>query len=192
MKNELVKYISKYTNLPKELEKIVIKSSNIKTYKKGDIILNEKSIANENFLVLKGCIRSYLIIDGEEKTIEIYTEGQPITPKNYGKKLPTEQYLECIEDSVVNAGSKEFEEEMLLKYPQFQSICRIIGEVIMAEQQEIFLNYKLASPEDRYVHLIENRPGLLQRVPQYQIASYLGLTPQSLSRIRKRLLNKTD
>ena len=75
MKNELVKYISKYTNLPKELEKIVIKSSNIKTYKKGDIILNEKSIANENFLVLKGCIRSYLIIDGEEKTIEIYTEG---------------------------------------------------------------------------------------------------------------------
>ena len=151
--------------------------------------MNEKSIANESFLVLKGCIRSYLIADGEEKTLEIYTEGQPIMPKNYGKELPTEHFLECIEDSVVNAGSKAFEEQMLQKYPQFQSICRIIGEVIMSKQQELFFSYKLASPEDRYLHLTETRPDLLQRVPQYQIASYLGLTPQSLSRIKKRLLN---
>lgn len=192
MKNELVKYILNHTVLSEELEQIVIESSNIRTYKKGTLILDEKDIANESFLVLKGCIRSYLIIDGEEKTLEIYTEGQPIMPKNYGRNIPTEQYLECIEDSIVNAGSKEFEEEMLQKHPQFQSICRIIGEVIMAKQQELFLNYKLASPEDRYLHLTKNRPDLLQRVPQYQIASYLGLTPQSLSRIRKRLLNKTN
>jgi len=191
MKNELVKYILNHTVLSKELEEIVIESSNIRTYKKGTLILDENSISNESFLVLKGCIRSFLIVNGEEKTLEIYTEGQPIMPKNYGKNLPTEQFLECIEESIVNAGSKEFEEAMLAKYPQFQSICRIIGEVIMAKQQELFLNYKIASPEDRYLHLTKNRPDLLQRVPQYQIASYLGLTPQSLSRIRKRLLNKT-
>jgi len=191
MKNELVKYISNHLLLSEELEGIIIESSNIRKYKKGTIILNESSISNENFLVLKGCLRSYLIKDGEEKTHEFYTEGQPITPKNYGKKIPTECYLECIEESIVNVNSPEFEAKMFLEYPQFESICRIIGEVIMAQQQELFANYKIKKPEERYVHLIKNRPDLIQRVPQYQIASYLGLTPQSLSRIRKRLLEKS-
>ena len=190
MKNELVKYISNHMVLSEDLEKIVIESSKIRKYKKGTIILNEKSISNESFLLLKGCIRSYLLIDGEEKTLEIYTEGQPIIPKNYGEKRPTEQYLECVEESIVNVNSPEFEAEMFLKHPQFESICRIIGEVIMAQNQELFANYKMANPEDRYVHLIKNRPDLIQRVPQYQIASYLGLTTQSLSRIRKRILRK--
>ncbi|WP_111710093.1 Crp/Fnr family transcriptional regulator [Lutibacter citreus] len=190
MKNELVKYITSHMPLSEELKKVVIESSNIRMYKKGTIILNENSISNESFFVLKGCLRSYLIEDGEEKTLEFYTEGQPITPKNYGKKIPTDHYLECIEDCTVNIGSSEFEAEMFLKHPQFESVCRIIGEVIMAQQQESFTNYRMASPEDRYLYLVNNRPNLLQRVPQYQIASYLGLTPQSLSRIRKRLSEK--
>lgn len=191
MKNELVTYISNHMVLSEKIERIIVESSNIRTYNKGVIILNEKNISNESFLVLKGCIRSYLIKDGEEKTLEIYTEGQPIIPKNYGEKIPTEQYLECLEESIVNVNSPEFEEEMFLKHPEFESICRIIGEVIMTQQQELFTNYKMAKPEDRYLHLIKNRPDLIQRVPQYQIASYLGLTPQSLSRIRKRILEKS-
>lgn len=187
MKNELVTYISKHVDLPEELERVIIESSNIKTYTKGTILLTDNSISNESFFVLKGCLRSYLFKDGEEVTLELYTEGQPVTPKNYGKKIPTGQYLECIEDCTLNVGSTEFEAEMLQKYPQFETICRIIGEVIMENQKELFINFKITKPEDRYLHLIETRPDLIQRVPQYQIASYLGLTPQSLSRIRKRL-----
>lgn len=191
MENALVKYITKHTAISEELKQVVIASSNLRTYKKGTLVLNENSISNESFFVLKGCLRSYLIEDGEEKTLEFYTEGQPITPKNYGEKIPTEQYLECIEECTVNVGSTEFEKEMFLKYPQFESICRIIGEVVMAKQQELFTNYKTAKPEDRYIHLLNERPELIQRAPQYQIASYLGLTPQSLSRIKKRLLKKS-
>jgi len=187
MKNELLNYISKYIQLSEELQSVVIASSNIRKYEKGTIILNENNISNESFLVLKGCLRSYLIKDGEEKTLEICTEGQPFTPNNYGKKIATEQYLECVEESIVSVNSPEFEAEMFQKYPQFESVCRIMGDVIMSEQQEKFTMYKLTNPEDRYLHLTKNRPDLLQRVPQYQIASYLGLTPQSLSRIRKRL-----
>lgn len=190
MEHELVKYISSKMKLSKELKDIIIKSSNLRTYKKGTLILTNKSIAKESFLVLKGCLRSYLINDGEENTLDIFTEGQPIIPKNYGTQIATEHYLECIEDCTLNVNSPEHETEMFLKYPQFESVCRILGEVIMAQQSEMFTNYKMAKPEDRYLHLIKNRPDLIQRVPQYQIASYLGLTPQSLSRIRKRLLEK--
>ena len=191
MKHELIKYISQHVALTEELERIVIESSNIKTYEKGTLILKENSISNESFLVLKGCLRAFVINDGDEKTIEIYTEGQPIVPKNYGKNKPTGQFLECVEDCIMNVNSPEFEAAMFLKYPQFESICRIIGEIIMEQQQDVFTNYKMTNPEDRYIHLTENRPELFQRVPQYQIASYLGLTPQSLSRIRKRLAQKS-
>lgn len=188
MNNELVSYISKHTPVSKELEEIIIQSSQIRNYKKGTIVLAEQDISNESFLVLKGCLRTYLFDDGNEVTLNIYTEGQPITPKNYGTKTPTGQYLECIEDCVLNVNSPEHEKAMFSKHPQFESICRIIGEVILAQQNESFVNYKLTKPKERYLHLLKNRPDLMQRVPQYQIASYLGLTPQSLSRIKKKLL----
>lgn len=191
MKNQLVEYILKHTTLSAELERIILKSSNIKEFKKGTVILNDYDYSNESFFVLKGCLRSYIIIDGEEKTIEIYTEGQPIIPKNYGKKIPTEQFLECLEDSDLNINSPEFEAEMFRKYPEFESICRIISEIVMAKHEELFINFKITKPEDRYLHLMKTRPDVVQRVAQYQIASYLGLTPQSLSRIRKRLTEKT-
>jgi CRP-like cAMP-binding protein len=192
MENELVKYISNHLKVSEELEKIIIESSNIKRYKKGSILLKENNISKESYLVLKGCLRSYLIKNGEEKTIEFYTEGQPISPNNYAKNIPSGHYLECIEDSIVNVNTPEFEAEMFQKHPQFESVCRIIGEVIMTHQQELFTNYKMTNPEDRYIQLTERRPDLIQRVPQYQIASYLGLTPQSLSRIKKRLLAKSN
>ncbi|MDB4297157.1 Crp/Fnr family transcriptional regulator [Flavobacteriaceae bacterium] len=190
MQNELLNYISKHVNLSEQLKEVVVQSSNIRTYKKGSLILKENSIPNENFFVLKGCLRSYILKDGEEITLEFYTQGQPITPKNYGKNKATEQFLECIEDSVLNCSSPELEAAMFLNHPEFESICRILGEIIFEQQQELFTNYKISNPEDRYLHLVKTRGDLLQRVPQYQIASYLGLTPQSLSRIKKRLLAK--
>lgn len=191
MNNELLKYLSKYIPLSDELSQIVIESSNIKKYKKGTFLLKEGQISNESFLVLKGCIRSYLIKDGEEKTIEFYTEEEPVIAITYGKNETSPHYLECIEDAVLNVNTPEYEKEMFKKFPQFESVCRIMGEVMMANYQEKLTSYKMTNPEDRYLNLLENRPDLVQRAPQYQIASYLGLTPQSLSRIRKRIYDKS-
>jgi len=127
--------------------------------------------------------------NGEEKTIEFYTEEQAVTPANYGKSAPSKYYLECIEDTVVNVGNPTLEQEMYQKYPQLESLSRVIGEVILTTQQENFTVFKTSSPEERYINLLKNRPDLLQRVPQHQIASYLGIKAESLSRIRKRIIN---
>ena len=190
MNNELLIYLSKHISLSDELKDIIVQSSNIKTYKKGTILLKKDEISNEAFFVLKGCMRSYLLKDGEEKTIEFYTEEEPVTSMTYGKKEPSHHYLECIEDTIVNVSTPEYEEEMFQKFPQFESVCRIMGEVMMANYQEKLTNYKMTNPEERYLNLLQTRPDLIQRAPQYQIASYLGLTPQSLSRIRRRLVDK--
>lgn len=184
----MIKFISKYVLLSEELKAIINDSVIIKSFKKGTILLKEGDISNESYFVLKGCIRSYLIKDGEEKTLDFYTEEQPLSPMGYGKKVPSETYLECVEDTVASVNTPEHENAMFLKHPQFEAVCRIISEVMMASYQESFTFYKLSTPEDRYLALLKNRPDIIQRVPQYQVASYLGIKPESLSRIRNRII----
>jgi hypothetical protein len=128
--------------------------------------------------------------DGEEKIIEFYTEEQPVSPINYGTKTPSEHYLECIEDTVACIGTPELENDMFRNFPQVESACRIVTESIIGSYQSSFADYKTTSAEERYLKLLKERPELIRRVPQYQLASYLGVKPESLSRIRRRLIKK--
>ena len=84
MVNEVVEYLSRYMSMSDELTKIIEENIEIKRFKKGTVLLKEGDQSNECYLIFKGCIRSYLIKDGEERTTEIYTEEQPVTPLCYG------------------------------------------------------------------------------------------------------------
>lgn len=190
MDSEIVKYISKYIPVTKELEDALVQCGFIRSFAKGTILLEEGKLSNECFFVIKGCIRSFYIKDGDEKTTEFYTEEQAVTPSAYGMKIPSEYYLECVEDTIAGVGTPEMETEMYRKFPQIESLNRALGEAIMAKYMDTFAEFKMASPEERYLNLLKSRPDLMQRVPQHQIASYLGIKPESLSRIRKRTSNK--
>ena len=76
---------------------------------------------------------------------------------------------------------------MFQKFPKFETLCRVLSEDLLAKQQLNFDEFKLSSPEQRYLKLLEKRPDLIQRVPQHQLASFLGIKPQSLSRLRARI-----
>ncbi|MBL6447949.1 Crp/Fnr family transcriptional regulator [Fulvivirga sp. 29W222] len=163
----------------------------IRAYKAGTILLEAGEIATECYLNLKGCVRQYYFIDGEEKTTFFYTEDQPIASfASATKKMPSTHYLSCVEDTVLSVMSFEKEEKLYKKYPRFESLCRIGVEEQLGDYQEILAKYITSSPEERYLNLLETRPDLLNRVPQYQLASYLGVKPESLSRIRKRIMLK--
>jgi CRP-like cAMP-binding protein len=190
MQNKILKYISKFVPITKDLEKSILESTNIKSFPKGTILLKEGNVSNECYFILKGCIRCFYIKNGDEKTKEFYTEGQAAMPSSYGKKIPSEQYLECIEKTVASIGTPELEAAMFEKYPQSESATRVMTEIIMANYKDTLAEFKMASPEERYLNLLKNRPDLIQRAPQHQIASYLGIKPESLSRIRKRTMNK--
>ncbi len=190
MENKILKYLSKYTVITKDLEDAISESMFIKSFGKGTILLKEGSTSNECYFILKGCIRSYFLKDGEENTIEIYTEEQSITPSNYGTSQPSECYLECLEETIVSVGNPKLEKETFKKYPQLESLSRIIAESIIVKQQESFTQFKTSTPEERYLNILSTRPDLIQRVPQHQIASYLGIKPESLSRIKKRVIDK--
>lgn len=190
MENEILKYLSKYIPITNELEEEISRIEFIKCFDNGTVLLEEGKISNECYFIIKGCIRSFYIKDGEEKTTEFYTEEQAVIPSVYGDKIPSEYYLECIEDTIVGVGTPELETEIYQKFPQIESLNRALGEAIMAKNQDTFAEFKMASPEERYLALLKNRPDVIQIAPQHQIASYLGMKPESLSRIRKRIMSQ--
>ncbi len=187
MKHEINKYISKYVEITSELEQALAESTFARHFPKGTILLKEGDVSNECFFIFKGCIRSFYVDDAEEITTGLYTEEQAVTPACYGKNIPSKVYYECIENTVVTVGSPTLETEMYAKYPQLESLSRVMNDVLMANYKEEFIEFKHTNAEQRYLNLQNNRPDLFQRVPLHQIASYLGMKPESLSRIRKRL-----
>ena len=181
-------FLSKYIDLTQEEKDIISEQKFIKSFKKGDILLAEGDMAKECFFILKGCIFSYYLVEGEVKVTEFFTEKQPITPISYTTKRPSEYYLECLEDCVVSMGSPERTEEIMKKIPRLATLGSGILEDELASQRMKYDTFIKLSPEKRYQNLQKQSPDLLDRIPQYLIASYLGIKPESLSRIRKRIL----
>ncbi len=191
MKNLLFDFISKYIELTADEEKALIDLNIFHSFKKGTLLLEEGQKSNNGYFVLKGCIRTYYTIDGEEKTTAFYTEMEGFTPPCVVDKKPSEFFVSCVEDSILTISDPSMEVEIFQKFPKFETMCRLLSEELLLKQQLDFDAFKTSSPELRYLKLVENRPDLIQRIPQYQLASFLGIKPQSLSRIRARVLEKS-
>ncbi len=191
MKNILFDFISKYISLTEEEKNAILSLDLFRSVKKGTILLKEGQNTLDNYFVLKGCIRVYYIIDGEEKTTAFYTELDALTPHCAITNTPSDYFISCIEDSILLVSNADMAEEINSKFPKFEIMCRILSEELLAKQQINFDEFKISSPEQRYLNLLQKRPDLIQRVPQHQLASYLGIKPQSLSRLRARILEKS-
>lgn len=190
MQDILFKFISKYITLTEEEKNALLSLDLFRIVKKGIVLLKEGQQSQESIFVLKGCIRVYYIIDGEEKTTAFYTELDALTPHCVMSKSPSDYYISCVEESILLISNADVSEELNKKFPKFETMCKMLSEELLAKQQIDFDEFKIASPEKRYLNLLEKRPELIQRVPQHQLASYLGMKPQSLSRLRTRILEK--
>ena len=190
MQNILFDFISKYINLTEEEREAMLDLDIFRTVKKGTVLLSEGQKTKESFFVLKGCIRTYYIKEGEEKTTAFYTEMEALTPPCVITKTPSDFYISCVEDCILTVSNTDMEAEMNAKFPKFETMCRMMSEQVLAKQRIDFDEFRNSSPEERYLQLRQKRPDLIQRVPQHQIASFLGIKPQSLSRLRARIMKK--
>ncbi len=191
MKSEIVQLLEGALELNEEEAKAVTECIPIKTFEKGHVLLREGQVSNESYFNIQGLVRKYYLVDGEEKTTEFYIEKDAISSlQSYNLKIPSNHYLECIEDCRLAILSRDKEQELFERVPAFESICRVSVEEELGAYQDKLAQFMISSPEKRYLDLMENRPDLLQRVPQYHLASYLGVKPESLSRIRKRIAQR--
>ena len=191
MINNLIEFLSAYGTLSQNSFEIILKSNLIKEFKKNDILLKEGQYAKECYFVLKGCLRSYYLLNDEEKTTSFFVENDPITPVSYTMEEPSKYYISCLENSIVTVGNKSITKNLLKEHPEINQLFININEAQLASNRESLDSYINLSPENRFRKLVDERPELIQRVPQYHLASYLGIKPQSLSRIKRRILKDT-
>lgn len=191
MENVLRPYLENLERFDEEEINAIVDHTQSDVFQKGDIILNQGEICTKCYFVIKGCLRQYKLVDGEEKTTGFFLEGQPVVSySSYLQKKPSEFNLSCEEDCVLVIGDRDKELELHQKYPKLGELtfALMLQDYKKAENYIALLNtYK---PEDRYLMLLKNQPELLHRVPLHHIASFIGVTPESFSRIRKRVTNK--
>jgi CRP-like cAMP-binding protein len=192
MLEQFKKYIINNTGISeneyKELEHLVYSFES----KKGTILLKENQICNKAFFVCKGLLRSYTVDEmGKDHIIQFASENWWIADRSsFYFDEPSELFIDVIEDAQIVYIHKEFiktAEELSKKFASFNSLA--LQKNIRQMQKRI--NYLLAATaEKKYLDFIENHREIIFRLPLQMIASYLGITPESLSRVRKELARK--
>ncbi|MDO3693766.1 Crp/Fnr family transcriptional regulator [Wenyingzhuangia sp. chi5] len=191
MKQALRHFIESFQFLTPEEVTIIVDNTVLRNPKKGEILLREGDVSRECYAVVKGCIREYIIKDGVEKTVSFFVEGDPVN--SFSSEVtgcPSKSYFECLEDCIVTVGNDSLIDDMIVRVPRLEKLIRREVEKEAGKMQDRMSSFMISTPEERFVTLINNQPNLIHRVPQVLIASYIGVTPESYSRIKKRVFAK--
>jgi CRP-like cAMP-binding protein len=188
---EKIKHFRKFTDFNDCELDIIMPYFETRKFKKKSILLNIGTVSNEVFYITKGCIRLYCEKDGEELSTYFFTENMFAgSYDSYIARKPSKVAIETLEECEVLILTHESQENLYKVFPKMNEFIRKAIEIRFVLLHDLFISYLLNSPEERYLMLLKDRPELLQRVPQNQIASFLGITPVSLSRIRNRVFKK--
>jgi CRP/FNR family transcriptional regulator, anaerobic regulatory protein len=162
------------------------------THAKGTVLIKENTIADKIFAVIKGACRSYFIKDGEEITDFFFFENSFATDfASWCSNKPSLLILECMEDCEVDIIYKTDLEKLYATKHAFSEIGRVMAQYSYLEIEERMRLLHTESLETRYIWMLKHFPEIFQRVPQHYIATYLGVKPQSLSRLRAKLSGKS-
>ncbi|OCB73855.1 cyclic nucleotide-binding protein [Flavobacterium piscis] len=157
------------------------------------ILLEEGEISKKLFIIEKGCIRVWFNNNGKDLTTQFFFENQSVASiESFMKKFPSQAAVETIEPSVLWWISKNDLDKILEEIKEIPELRdRLINMLFQRtfDYMKYFVSFIKDSPTQRYLNLIEERPQIIQRVPQHYIASYLGVTTVHLSRIKSKLLH---
>jgi CRP-like cAMP-binding protein len=160
-------------------------------YKKGDFFLEEGRICKQVGFVAKGLMRYYINHDGEEKIYDFSQENEYVC--NYESFLPqkpSSKIIQALEDSIVFVISYNDLQLLYKNVREGERFGRIAIEYVFLQLLQDLSSFYTETPEVRYDRFLKNHADLQQRISQYHVASYVGVKPQSLSRIRKRILGQ--
>lgn len=150
-------------------------------------MLAEGEVSNAFFFCTKGFVRLYYNLAAGEKTTYFYGEGDFISAyESYVKGTPARFFLQATEPSQVVVISQAAAGQLLQRLPRLEAVARMAMEAELIANQRVIAQLLTLTPAQRYEELLAERPDIFQRVPQRMIASYIGIAPESLSRLKKR------
>ena len=189
--DQLVHTLAGYINLRAGEKELIQSIFKVVTYKKVEHVLSEGEVCYNLGFINKGIFRYYIEQEGEEKTYNFAKEGDFICNyESFIKQISSRKHIQAIEESEVLVISKDDLDRFYADVTDGNYFGRVHMQQVYAETVRQLIEQYTESPEARYLKFLKNHADLNQRIPQYYIASYVGVKPQSLSRIRKRLTAK--
>ncbi len=190
MKTQIIQSINALVPLNNAEEAAFLDILEIKMFKKKEFLLRESEICNKVTFINSGCIRLFYNVEGVENTIQFFFGGSWYT--DYASFLtgqPTLENVQALEDCVVVQFKKGDLYELFDTFSIFDRVGRVMAENAFLSLS--MLNRMIANeePQQRYLNLMKQRPNVVEKIPQHYIASYLGIKPETLSRIRKRIMD---
>jgi CRP-like cAMP-binding protein len=190
MKEEaIIKNISKHISLDEEEKKYFLSILHYKKLEKGTVLLNYGEIAKSQYFVIDGCLRNYSIDeDGKEHVIAFATKDWWLSDLySYITETPAEQAIDALVPTEVFEIMKWDMEKVFEQIPKFERFFRILFQNAMVSQMRRIRQGMSVPAEERYMEFIKQYPGIFQQIPLKHIASYLGISPEFLSKIRNKI-----
>lgn len=189
----LIDFISRWVQLSDKDKLLVQSELNLESYHKGETILKQQQICTSFKFVISGIYRVYQIKGGKAITSYFnYTSRNPIVASFVSllKEQPSTEIIECIVPGTLISIEYSYWKSLYIQSEALNTFGRLMAEYnyLLAIERIESLQYQSAS--NRYESFVKLYPDLLNKIPHHYIASYLGITPESLSRIRKAVVNK--
>lgn len=186
--NLLKASISKIIYLNDQEWKVVLQYFFPLRLKKREPWFTAGSPCNEVAFLVNGCMRTYLVKDGSERTGQFFFENDWYTDySTWLGKAPTTFGVEAVENCELLLISFRDLERLYQQLPKFERVGRVMAESALWSLCLQKVTYMRDSAEESYLQLLETRPNVIERVPQHMIASYLGIEPETLSRVRRKI-----
>ncbi|HEX8460488.1 MAG TPA: Crp/Fnr family transcriptional regulator [Segetibacter sp.] len=164
-----------------------------KKLRKKQYLLQQDDISRYTAFVEKGALKSYTVDEkGNEHILQFALEGWWASDMySFITSEPASYNIDALEDCELLLLSQQSSEAMMQKLPKMERYFRLLGQNAIVAMQRRMIGSLSQSAEEKYSKLVSTYPNIVQRVPQHMIASYLGITPETVSRIRKNLTNKS-
>ena len=185
----LLDYINKHVNLTADEEAFLTSKVSYRKYLKGQYVVQQGDICKYECFVLSGCTKMFYIDDDGQEHIILFSIEDWWTSDlgSFITQTPSDFNIQCVENTELAMFSYEIIEELYAEIPKLERFFRqIIERAFVASQKRIVRNFALTA-KDRYLYFRKQYPKIEQRIPQYMIASYLGITKEFLSKIKSQL-----
>jgi CRP-like cAMP-binding protein len=185
----LIEYFNQLLPIHEDEKSTVESIFKARRIKRRQFILQEGDICKHNTFVVEGCFRMYLVDQkGKEHNLQFAVENWWIGDiGSFHSEKPSHLYIEALEHAVILQCTKEDQLKLFIQHPKFNQIFRILAENAMVSLQSRVLQNISSTAEERYLDFVERYPNFFNRISNVQIASYLGVTPEFLSTIRKKI-----